>query len=1019
MAHLLRGKQAGIQNDLSAGITSDLFAVDDLGRYGVGSQISQIAYDPVQSLLAVGTNDTQFGPGQIYIFGQKRVNAVLPLPKRASVKALQFCADKLLCLDSKHDLSIYSLETKKLLAGHSAPGIVTALHSDPTLDYALLGMQNGDVMAYDLDREAPAPFKIPNLWKEINPRARAVPVVTLQFHPRDIGSLLIGYMEGACIYSFKQNKAVKFFHYELPRGAPGGDSDPASMSMARSPKLTQAVWHPTGTFILTGHEDSSLVFWDPKDGRIVMARTLADTNVDRPEAGNATPGGTHGTFALKEPIFSIAWCANVDPDDTAILVAGGAPTTMPTKGLTLFELGRTPNYATSSWQVLSSHFESPRRQRILPTPPNAEVIDFCLIPRTSPHFAGAQDPIAIIALMSSGEIITLSFPSGHPISPTNQLHLSLTFVHPFIIAANLSTIERQKWLGMTEHRAHGPLILTGGKESSHPLKRFEGRNVAQTAHADGTVRLWDAGHADEIENEELLQVDVARAVGRCDGVEVTRMSLAGATGEFAAGLRSGELVVFRWNHNRNAGREPPRDADNAGPGQLTNVTGRADPSLHDGLLPFTLLDQQDGPCTALQLSDVGFVAAAFEGGSLVIIDLRGPAIIYTASVTDFIKENKRGSFRRSGGRHGDSASKPEWVTVLEFSVMTLDGDDYSSLLLHAGTNLGHLATFQLLPGQGGRYSARFAGAVALDHGDRVVSISTLSADDGGPARATQRAVAGLRDGSTHVNGVVLAVGASGARLFRAPGEKHKGASKTWDEALCDAAALTWVGGPAGMDAKGVALVGLFGDGFAKAFSLPGLKEIAKVKLDGSAAGGEGPALDVRRFADAVVTQTGDVLGWAGPSEMALVNVWGSGLNFVRSKDTLFNPDSLIPPRPTISNLQWISGTQYITPADMDLLIGGPDRPPSKRMIAQARAEEQQRRAAARAGGSSSSAPQDEGYWASMQRAINERTEKLGIVGDNMDRLQENSNSWADDVNKFVNKQKRGFVMGAMKSKFGL
>lgn len=36
----------------------------------------------------------------------------------------------------------------------------------------------------------------------------------------------------------------------------------------------------------------------------------------------------------------------------------------------------------------------------------------------------------------------------------------------------------------------------------------------------------------------------------------------------------------------------------------------------------------------------------------------------------------------------------------------------------------------------------------------------------------------------------------------------------------------------------------------------------------------------------------------------------------------------------------------------------------------------------------------------------------------MDNLSQNSAGWADDVNKFVGKQKRGFVMGAMKSKFG-
>ena len=39
----------------------------------------------------------------------------------------------------------------------------------------------------------------------------------------------------------------------------------------------------------------------------------------------------------------------------------------------------------------------------------------------------------------------------------------------------------------------------------------------------------------------------------------------------------------------------------------------------------------------------------------------------------------------------------------------------------------------------------------------------------------------------------------------------------------------------------------------------------------------------------------------------------------RTKDILMNPELLIPPRPTISNIQWISGTQHVTPADMDLL----------------------------------------------------------------------------------------------------
>src|SRR6201996_8322211 len=120
----------------------------------------------------------------------------------------------------------------------------------------------GDIVAFDLDRENITAFKIPNLWRERNPRARILPIVSMQFHPKDIGSLLIGYSEGAVIYSFKQNKPLKFFHYELPQGAPGGDQDPRTAHQSRAPKLTHAIWHPTGTFVLTAHEDTSLVFWD-------------------------------------------------------------------------------------------------------------------------------------------------------------------------------------------------------------------------------------------------------------------------------------------------------------------------------------------------------------------------------------------------------------------------------------------------------------------------------------------------------------------------------------------------------------------------------------------------------------------------------------------------------------------------------------------------------------------------------------------------------------------------------------
>lgn len=76
-------------------------------------------------------------------------------------------------------------------------------------------------------------------------------------------------------------------------------------------------------------------------------------------------------------------------------------------------------------------------------------------------------------------------------------------------------------------------------------------------------------------------------------------------------------------------------------------------------------------------------------------------------------------------------------------------------------------------------------------------------------------------------------------------------------------------------------------------------------------------------------------------------------------------------------------------------------------------EEQERRNALREG----RAPQpeasgsQEGYWSYMSRQVQERTERLNVAGDSMDRLEENSSNFANDVGKYVQSQKKKAVFG--------
>ena len=152
---------------------------------------------------------------------------------------------------------------------------------------------------------------------------------------------------------------------------------------------------------------------------------------------------------------------------------------------------------------------------------------------------------------------------------------------------------------------------------------------------------------------------------------------------------------------------------------------------------------------------------------------------------------------------------------------------------------------------------KLAGSSSMD--DQIITIAPLDSELGDPATASQSAVAGLRNG-LKINGVVLIVTSTHVKIFRPPAAR--GAQKNWDDVFCDSAAVVRY------QAAAYALLCLFGDGSARIYSIPALKQIAGT--------GVGHILDVRRFAEAIITPTGDIFGWTGPSEVAMLNVWGTG-----------------------------------------------------------------------------------------------------------------------------------------------
>lgn len=126
-------------------------------------------------------------------------------------------------------------------------------------------------------------------------------------------------------------------------------------------------------------------------------------------------------------------------------------------------------------------------------------------------------------------------------------------------------------------------------------------------------------------------------------------------------------------------------------------------------------------------------------------------------------------------------------------------------------------------------------------------------------------------------------------------------------------------------------------------------------------------------------------------------------------------------------MQWISGTQHFTASDLDLLgllepflwesrlihlVGGPNRPPSKRMIEQQRTDARSAQQTTNQSNTSTAQQQNDGYWAAMQKQITTRTNNINLIGDSMDRLEETSANWVNSASKFVEDQKKKAVLGS-------
>ncbi|RUS24003.1 WD40-repeat-containing domain protein [Jimgerdemannia flammicorona] len=513
---------------LSGNLSPELFQFGQVGRYGMTGMASIVAFDPVQSLLAVGTFQ-----GVIHLFGQG-ITTTLMLKDPVAIKFLSFkTGDSLLVvIDSKNTLTIFDLTTGRPLGSHFLRGVVTCIESCQGTDWLFLGFNDGKVDAFDLSHGRTTEYNIPNLmaeWREVQrkeqegdhpssdrPKYRKVDmVVALQFHPKDLNQLLIGYQTGAILFNIKQNLAVRVFEF--------------SSSQERRSHLTVLSFKPDGTHIAAGYDDGLLVFWDIRyEEKPLAARPVYEAEPDR----TSTSSRRTSTFS-QEPIYRLAWCSPASLDESFLIVAGGSgPPGL--HGLHLLNFGKEANYRT------------PKRQTVLPVP--EDISDFIVLPWSSPWYLGTHDPLGVIVLTAGGALRAVNVQPG---APEYQLPSSLDFLNPRTVQAFFFPQIRDHVFQVLAAQPaedgpsqHPHLPLTGGSALENHVHRVRSLDLLATAHVDGSVRLWDASFV-ALRGMPWLTVQTRVDVPREGRAEACSVDVCTMTGEMAVGLKSGCVLVYR------------------------------------------------------------------------------------------------------------------------------------------------------------------------------------------------------------------------------------------------------------------------------------------------------------------------------------------------------------------------------------------------------------------------------------------------------------------------------------------
>ncbi|CAI5770249.1 syntaxin-binding protein 5 isoform X4 [Podarcis lilfordi] len=432
------------ENDIQETLQSEHFQLCKTVRHGFPYQPSALAFDPVQKILAIGTQT-----GALRLFGRPGVECYCQHDSGAAVIQLQFLINEGALVSALADdtLHLWNLRQKRPAILHSLKfnrERITFCHMPFQSKWLYVGTERGNIHIVNVESFSLSGYVI--MWNkaiELSSKSHPGPVVHISDNPMDEGKLLIGFESGTvALWDLKCKKAdYRYTHDEA---------------------IHSVAWHHEGKQFICSHSDGTLTIWNVR-------------NPTKPFQ-TITPHGKQVKDGKKpepcKPILKVEYKTT----------RAGEPFIILSGGLSYDTVGRRPCLTVmhgKSTAVLEMDYS---------------IVDFLTLCET-PYPNDFQEPYAVVVLLEKDLVLIDLAQNGYPIFenpyPLSIHESPVTCCEYFadcpvdLIPALYSVGARQKRQGYSKKE----WPINGGNwglvTQSYP-------EIIITGHADGSIKFWDA-----------------------------------------------------------------------------------------------------------------------------------------------------------------------------------------------------------------------------------------------------------------------------------------------------------------------------------------------------------------------------------------------------------------------------------------------------------------------------------------------------------------------------------------------